>query len=300
MDAVLVKQLRATSARVWPRIARALLLVALLLVVTGCTTRFLYNQLDWFITWRINSYFSLDKEQEERLRESVERNLEWVRVEKLPQFAELLRAADRDIATREVTSQQFDVHFQDMVGLWDDFLRHVVPDAAAFLSDLSPEQVEILIANLDDENEEFREEYSGDTLEKRLKRREKAIIKNTQRFTGRLNDEQKVLIRDYVSRLHDNSEEWLKGRRAWQLEFRELLLESPPQEQYAERLLAMSLDPNWMDSPDYRERVEENRWLMMELYAELFNGLEDKQAARLSRRLNRFADDFDGIAADAG
>lgn len=300
MLAVTDRPLRPSTARSRLAIGRALLLAGLLLVIGGCTTRFLYNQLDWFITWRINSYFSLDKEQEERLRDSVERNLEWVRVEKLPQFAELLRAADRDIATREVTAQQFDGHFQNMVGIWDDFLRHVVPDAAAFLSDLSPEQVEILIANLDDENEEFREEFSGDTLEKRLQRREKAIIKNTQRFTGRLNDEQKALIRDYVGRLHDNSEEWLKGRRAWQMEFRKLLLESPPPEIYTERLLAMSLDPNWMDSPTYRERVEENRWLIMELYAELFNGLEEKQAARLSRRLNRFADDFDGIAADRG
>lgn len=278
---------------------RVPLIAALLLALGACSTGFLYNQLDWFITWRLNSYFSLDEEQEDRLREMVSRNLEWIRVTQMPRLAGWLRAVDRDVADGEVSAAMLDLHYRQLVGLWDDVLRHVVPDAATFLADLRPAQVEVLIDNLQEENEEFREKYSGDDAAERRKRREKAIVKNTRRFTGRLSDGQRALVRYHVSLLHDNSEEWLRGRRAWQLAFRDLLLESPPPELMAERLLAMSLDPNSLDEADYRRRVEENRWILLELFASLLSSLDEDQAARFSRRLNRFADDFEALAADS-
>ena len=98
--------------------------------------------------------------------------------------------------------------------------------------------------------------------------------------------------------MYDNSEEWLKGRRAWQEDFRALLLERPPQAEFEARLLAISIDPNYVDSPEYRAKVEANQRIVLALMADIIASLDAKQLDRLQRRLNGFARDFDALAAE--
>ena len=50
--------------------------------LAGCSaTRLVYNQIDWILVWYISDYFTLEDEQEDLLKESVERNMEWHRRE---------------------------------------------------------------------------------------------------------------------------------------------------------------------------------------------------------------------------
>ncbi len=268
------------------------------LLLGGClSTRFIFNQLDWFISWRLSSYFSLDDDQERELRAAVSRTLERVRSEQLPRVAMVLRAVEQEVSAGSVTPESMGAHYQALLASWDDFLRMAVPEAADFLSGLRAEQIEVLIDNLEDENEELWDEFAGETPEQRLRRREKAIIKNLQRFSGRLNKAQKALVRYHVSLMHDNAAEWMQGRREWQRRFRALLLERPPPAELRQRLLAMALDPNAVDSPDYRRRVAENRRIVLELMSSLLLSLEDRQRQRFSRRLIGLAEDFEALAA---
>ncbi len=274
------------------------ILLALILTLSGCLgTKFIYNQLDWFITWRLGSFFSLEADQKHQLRETVERNLNWVRIQQMPDYAQLLRELARDIDDDSLTVERIDAHYQTMQVLVDQFLHHVVPDAAKFLAGLSPEQVEILIGNLQKNNKKLWDEYAGSTPEKRRQQREKAIIRIVQRFTGRLDDAQKALVEAHVSRMHDNSREWMEGRERWQQNFRQLLLKSPPADEYAQQLMNMSLDPNRVDADDYRRKVQENQQILMELIAALSASLSDRQRERTVKRLNGLANDLEGLAA---
>jgi FMN phosphatase YigB (HAD superfamily) len=279
---------------------RILALICLALTLTGClNTRFIYNQLDWFITWQIGKYFDLEKEQKVQLRDTVSRSLNWVRTEQLPDYANILRAIAAEAGTGELTVSRWEDIYEQMIALFDEFLNYVIPDAVAFLSTLSDDQVEYLMDKLGEENQELRDEYSGSTPEERQKRREKAIVKNMQRFTGRLNADQKAAVSSAVASMYDNSEEWLEGRRLWQQAFRELLLERPPREEFEARLLAISIDPNYVDTPEYRAQVEANQRIVLELLANLIVSLDDKQRQRFQRRMNGFADDFDALALEA-
>ena len=296
---------RATPGSAGARLTRArrhLAMVVLLIITAsagGCiSTRFIYNQLDWIITWQLSGYFDLEKEQSQQLRDTVGRQLEWVRTAQLPAYAELLRAIAREAGTGELTTSRWQAIYDQMIVLFDEFLRHVIPDAVAFLSTLSDDQVDYMVDKLEEENEELAEEYSGRTPEQRQRRREKAIIKGLQRFTGRLNGEQKALVGSTVASMYDNSEEWLQGRRLWQQAFRALLLERPRTAEYEARLLAISIDPNYVDRPEYREQVEANQRIILGLMAEIIVSLDDKQRQRFQDRLNDFAQDFDRLAAE--
>ncbi len=269
------------------------------LVLGGClSTRFIFNQVDWLMVWYLSDVFSLEKEQKKELSQVVNRNLDWVRTEQLPQYAGMLRAVDASIADGSLTVEQLDGEFAQMISMWDVFLRQVIPDMATFLGGLSDEQVADFVSNSEVKNAELWEKYAGETLEKRAERRLKSAIKNLQRFTGKLNDQQVALVASHLDRMYDNSAEWMEGRRQWQVNFQALVLERPPRDQFIARFEAMILDPNAVDSEDYRRKVDANKTILLEMFVDLTTQLDAKQRQRLSQRLNDFADDFDALAND--
>jgi hypothetical protein len=268
------------------------------LLAAGCiSTRFIYNQLDWLIVWYLNDFFSLDAAQEDELRGIVSRNLDWVRTEQLPEYARLLRVIEAEIDDRSLSVDDIDQQFKEMIGLWDAFLRKVTPDAAIFLSALSDAQVADFLTNVEDNNQELWEDYAGESPEKRLERRQKTAIKGFQRFTGRLDARQRELVSGHVARMSDNSVEWLQGRRAWQISFQSLVQERPPPDELQERLLALMLDPNAVDRPEYRRKVEVNQRIVFQMTVDLMQTLNERQRERLSSELLGYATDFDKLAA---
>lgn len=268
-------------------------IIIVCIVLSGCSaTRLLYNQLDWGVVWYLNGFFSLTGEQKGALRESVERNLEWHRKTQLPQYAEFARALDQDIAG-EITVEMLDQRNIEIIGFWDAFVLHTVSDVAAFFLLLDQEQNDEFLEKLEDENHELWDEYAGETPEERIERRERSAIKAIRRVMGGLDDDQKELIRSYMGRMIDVSDEWMAGRRLWQKNFVELVKSRPPEPFFSDRLVDLMLDPNQFDSPGYRDKVEKNRWLMLEMMTDLINRMNDEQRDRFSKRLQMYARDFD-------
>ena len=276
------------------------LIIFLCILLSACSaTRLVYNQLDWGIVWYLNGFFSLDEDQEDELRAAVTRNLEWHRRTQLQKYARFCRELDAEIQG-EVTSEMLSRRFEQIIEFWDEFVRHTVPDVAAFFSSLDQEQIDDFLANLDDDNDELWDEYAGETPEARLQRRERAAIKNTRRIIGRLNDEQEALIREYMARMLDVAGEWMEGRRIWQSELVKLIQARPPEPEFSERLTDLMLDPNQFDAPEYRRKVEYNQRVVMEMTVALIGQMDDEQRARLSKRLMRFARDFEILSAQEG
>ena len=293
------------SARVPPfraantlrRASLVALLAAAMLTLGACSaTRFAYNQLDWLIVWYIDDYFALNDEQREALSASVRRNLDWHRQSELPRYAEFCRRAEAEW-TSALTTETLERSYDELIDYWDALFDRLMPDIAEFLLSLDDEQIDQFVAKIEENNDEMRKEYSGETPDQRLRQRQKAIVKVTERFVGRLSRQQRNVVRQYASDLHDNSEEWMAGRRIWQQRFTSLLRERP--DDFAAQLRDIMLDPNQFDSADYRRRVDENRALIFDLYEVLLTDLSDRQRATLSRRLMRYAKNFDVLAAGA-
>ena len=280
------------------RRARARLpwLILLCIVVTGCSaTRLMYNQLDWVIVWYLNGFFSLNEEQEEQLRESVVRNVEWHRSTQLPQYAAFCRELDQEMGGT-LTPEILERRYEKMIVLWDEFILHALPDFSAFFLALEQAQIEEFIENLEENNEELWEEFAGESAEDRTERRQKQAIKGIKRAVGRLNGEQKELVRTYTANMYDNSVEWMEGRQAWQADFRSLILNRPPEPAFSEGMKKLMLDPNQKDDPDYRRKVDENRQTVFAMFTALSEQFTDKQRKRLSARLNNYAEDFEVLA----
>lgn len=266
------------------------------MLLTGCsTTRLMYNQLDWVIVWYLNGFFSLNEEQEAQLRESVARNLEWHRTTQLPEYAKFCRELDQEL-NGNLSAEILERRYEKMIELWDEFILQTLPDVSAFFLSLDQAQLDEFIENLEENNEELWEDFAGESAEERLERRQKQAIKGTKRVVGRLTGDQKELIRAYMANMHDVSVEWMAGRKAWQSDFRALMIERPPEPAFTESLTKFMIEPNREDAPAYRQKVDENRQTVFAMMTALSEQFTDKQRARLSKRLNNYAKDFELLA----
>ena len=270
----------------------------LCIFLAGCSaTRVIYNQLDWILVWKISGYFTLEDEQEDRLEEIIERNIEWHRRDQLPEYAQLLRDIERDTSSGVMTVDQMEGNYERFIIVWDEFIVQIMPDVTAFFMMLNQEQIDEFIENLEESNQELWEEYAGKTPEDRQKSRQDGAVKGLERVFGRLSGEQKELVRSYQSGLHDVSVEWMDRRQQWQEDFRNLVVERPPEQEFNDRMARLMLEPNRKDSSEYRRLVDENRQQMMEMMAALSVELTDKQRKRFSKRLNKLIQNLEILAA---
>lgn len=279
-----------------PRSVRWLLVLLMLLTVTGCSTRFVYERIDWFVVWRMGGYVTLTGEQKSALKQDVQAQLDDVRANQLPEAAELLHGVARQVESGYVTAEQIDDRYQQMLAQYDDFMLGIVDPSMRFLQSLDDEQIVELFANLEDINQEMYEEYSGRTPEEREKNRNKSAIKSTQKWTGRLSDEQKLILTDALARMDDASEEWISYQREWQSRFRTLIETRPPDVEYRAELTQLFVYPRDLHSEEYRARVEANRQILNGALAELLTGLTDKQRKRMVDELDSLADDLEKLS----
>ena len=277
---------------------RLFLTCALLLVLlSGCVVRVVYNQLDWLTLWYVDDYFELDAPQEAKARELIADTLAWHRSTQLPHYISLSRAA-HDRVGAPVSPAFVAGLYEEVVALWDQLLRRAVADGSGILQSLSDRQVEELFERLAEDNLEFEDEYSGVSAAERRKKQDKAIIKMFRRFTGRLSSDQERLIRSRTAELHDLSAEWLRRRAAWQAEFRTLLMARKSDPQFAARLGNLMLDPNQFDSPHYRDLVADNQRRVFSLVAEVLSSLSPAQTDEMRKRLDSYVQDFDALVRE--
>jgi FtsZ-interacting cell division protein YlmF len=268
-----------------------------LLLITGCSTRFIYNQLDTLIVWKVGDYVSLRKDQKADLKEQLSDRLDYVRLNELPQLADILEETSLQVETGDVTRGMLDDGYVRLMALYDEFMLGIIPVSEWFLLSLSEEQVTELFENLEKLNQEMYEDYSGRTAEERRENRNKSAIKMTQKFTGRLREEQKELIENSLERMADSSEQWIVYQRAWQIRFRALIEDQPPSAEFHEELTLLFVYPRSLHSEEYRAIVDANRQIFNEMMVELLNGLDDNQRHRVIDKLDGYADTLNKLAA---
>jgi hypothetical protein len=274
------------------RSVRRIAVVFLCLLFTACSTNFFYERIDWFVVWRVNGYVSLTDEQKASLKADVGQRLDEMRVDELPRASRLLRQAGKDVNSGYVTADMIDARYQEMLDEFDQFMLGIVPVAMKLLRSLDDEQVAELFAELEEVNAEMYDEYSGRTAETREKNRNKSAIKSTQKWTGRLSDEQKLLIKEALAKMDDASEQWIDYQRQWQSRFKALIETRPPEDEYRQELTQLFVYPRELHSSEYRARVEANRGILNDMLAELLTGLSDKQRQRMVGELDDYADDL--------
>ena len=173
------------------RIPAILLLLSLL---PACSLSWLYDHADWLIVRATDGYVDLTPPQKEWLYGEVREHLGWHRREALPAYARVLADARGKLADgltmEEVRDIEASVRRQATV-----LTERLLPDAAALLGRLSPEQVDHLARELAEERVRQKAELDQPTGE-RLAKRTNAMVELVEEWVGPLEDGQRASLEE--------------------------------------------------------------------------------------------------------
>lgn len=260
-----------------------LLLTAL--VLGGCSSQFVYNNVDWLIYWYLDDYIDLNKAQKKHFDDKMQLWLNWHKNTELARYQAQLADLKRTINESVLTPELWLHHSQQARKHWVRFRNTLSPDLLDLAMTLSNKQVEALFSALTQEIHQRQQEKAGQSREAMIKTRAKKLTNQIKPWTGKFNQKQKQLISDYSRQYQPSFHAFIQYRRQWQTRARELLLNRDKPD-FKTLFLKLLTEPEHFKSTELIQILAANRQLRAQLMADLHATLTAKQKRRLNHKLD--------------
>lgn len=272
----------------------ALRVVVLLLVtfsLAGCT-RFIYNHVDWVIRWGISDYIDFDRQQREVLHSMLDDTLDWHRSSELPRYEQFLGKVRLELQSA-TTAEQFDRYMDQLIAFWHDILAQSMPEISKLMASLSDKQVNQFISQLQKEHDEYVEELEEESESDRVEDRAKRFTRNIQRFTGKLDKNQKAKLEQWAHDTDGILAISLAQRQRW-LEYlsKTLAIRNSDPERFRRELYALFVTPENYWTEDYRQLIDQHSRKTTQLLSELHGSMTEKQRNKLDKSLAKYQRDI--------
>jgi hypothetical protein len=275
---------------------RSLLIITVILILTGCTTKFAYKNLDWIASWYIGDYIQLTEEQEAIIDQKLTIWLAWHKQEELPRYLADLNALTSDISTQQLNLEKLTFHVEAIKQHWQRIKTKLVPDLVLLAPLLSDQQVSYLFEKLAEKNAEQREEIEA-VLTLSPERQQSDAIKrykeNLTRWLGKPSPEQETLAIDVYSQLQTNDLLWLEYRKSYQVELKKLFEQPDRGEQFTGKLFQLLSEPEVFRSQELNRTNDKNALNFKLFLLDVTALATEKQREKLVNEINEFAEDVD-------
>ena len=277
-----------------------LLIVAVVIVVVGCSTRFIYFHLNWLIPWYISDYISLDREQKNMLEKRLLAQLEWHCRTQLPVYAEALRALGNDVADPEnpIDIERFRFHYARFMELWKALLREIAPDVTDLLLTASDEQINELFATLAKRNQEFREKYVDLPANELDKNRQERMLKRVDYWISDPTPLQIQAVAEWNATLMPIAEQWLQNRERVQVHARTVLDKRTDSPEFRKEMFDLVVYSERLRTEAYQQKIDFNTDVTLKFMVQLDRLLTPDQRQHLLKRIESLASDLDRISCD--
>jgi hypothetical protein len=168
---------------------KKIIIVGLVLLLSACSTKFVYKNVDWLVYWYVDDFVELTNQQEDIVDAKLATWLEWHKESELPLYIKHLRELSGDIRTQQLSFDKMGYHQQKAADHWMRLKAKIIPDLVAISPMLSQEQVDSMFKEIDKMNEEEadeREELLAKAPEKRKSESLKRKKRNLKRWIGKL------------------------------------------------------------------------------------------------------------------
>ncbi len=266
-------------------LALALLLQACSMVTLG------YNRASGLAYWWLDGLVDLQDAQSAQVRADLDQIHQWHRRQALPRYAELLRQWEA-MAPRDITPEQACEQFDQARSLLLDAMPRSVAPLAALAQTLQPEQLAHLKRQYAKDNQKFKDEYisaSRQGLDLRVKR----MTERMEMFYGKLDNEQRRLLREQMARSSFDAQRVLAERERRQADILATVASvraAPAQAQ----ALVQAVMARSVESPQADYRTQSRQWIRegCAQFAALHNSTTPAQRDAAALALRGYRDDM--------
>jgi hypothetical protein len=261
------------------------------------STRLAYNYLDWVISWYLDDYIQLNKEQDDYYDRQLDELLQWHRSDQLPRYVrfvdEMMLHINKPVHTDMLLERK-----NTMREFIRVFIARAAPDCIKLLLWLDPDQREAFYAAGAEKQQQFEEKYQDEPEIDRSKRLYKQMKKVLKRLIGRLTDEQEHIVKRWADSLIGVQHLWLENRRIWLSTLQTVLEGSDTDTEKKRRLYQLLVEPEALWSTAYSRAVRQNEIRTLEMFSDIHNSMIEKQKKHLHASLSKLKKDFERLAEE--
>ena len=274
------------------RALRALLAVLVISVsISGCTTKLAYDFLDWGLYWELKDYVKFTRDQRLLVKEEISQLIDWHRSEELPKYADQLEKLSA-LLENGLTVEHLEEYYNNLRDSWQRIVIKTLPAAVDIISNLNDEQVNDFFEMLIEKEGDDAKEIENGTNARTLKKREAYVSKKIVGVIGKLNEDQKSLIAQWVRGMKPTKELSLGHAIQWRTRMQTVLAERHNEQQLENNLMVLFANPDQLRSASYRRVIEKNKRLIMQLLFDLNQTLTNQQRSKLVKKLQSYINDF--------
>ncbi len=263
------------------------LVVTVFLLVTACTLKSLYNKLDYLIPEYVEGMVTLDDALEVRLEQRTGVLLDWHRSTQLKQYANWVSELQSNIL-RNPTEDKIVARFDDLEVFWESLIYKINDEMVLLLLLLDEYQRDELFASIEDNNEEFREEYIDITNEERLELYLENLHDQVDLWFGSYTEEQEAMLKHAATELQSSAELRLGTRLAWQDGIKSILDTSASEAEKQQQLKLFLNQFTEYDDPDIHRNSRHNHRVVARVAVQIATSMTPEQKHYFTDKTNDY------------
>ncbi|MFB9135814.1 DUF6279 family lipoprotein [Vibrio olivae] len=253
-------------------------------VLVGCSTQFIYRNIDWFLIDYIEDFVELTDQQEEMVSRSVAHLSTWHKSSEIPRYIahiDELMAVD----PTTFTAQQFQYQRRKMTQHTQRLLRKAEPDIEALTAAMSDEQVSDLMSAIRTQHAEFKNKYQ-DLTEQELRDvyRERAQ-ENLEDWLGDLTRSQQVLLSEWQDALIVTTPDWIDQQTNMRIELKTLLAKRSDHDFFSRQFETLLLHPESFFSDTLKQKNAFNQTVTEKYMVAMIRSMTPDQTAHVRSEL---------------
>ena len=272
----------------------ALLLSVLL---TSCTSKIAYDNLDWLAVRWVDRQINLDKDQRELVSQHVAAQQQWHCATQLKSYEAWLEQIRLDLLSNRIDRDQLVGYGDEMAEFIETLAERLAPMLVDLASSLDDQQVESALAELDERIEKLRDEIQTRSSEQWAVDRVEGMERRLKRLMGPLNPQQRQRLERWAQDIVPTHEYQLVQRLYWR-ERIEQALERRGDVDFLTLEVDALLDPAAVWPRGYQQAMKTNRTLTLDALTDLVKLIEPQQKNRVSARLSRLRNDFHRLSCE--
>jgi len=176
--------------RKWGRIIAG---VIVFLMLSGCVMRLAYNTLDFWISYYLSDYVSLNSSQERVFDAELDKALAIHRRQELPKLHRLIFELQSDLE-KPLTFSQVREYHNKFTAVGQDSMILFAKPVSVLLRLLDDQQMALMNRKIESYIDELRQERVILTTKQKVKKRTKALQQTADDWIGSLTNKQKTLL----------------------------------------------------------------------------------------------------------